>query len=156
METRAVTDDAAEIGPGSRVCMHFALHLPDGTEVESSFDGEPLCFAIGDGTLIEGLELALYGLRAGQEQELIIPPESGFGYRDPENVHSLPRTDFEGHDQLRAGMIIGFTTPSGEEVAGAVIELDDDTVKVDFNHPLAGREIGFRVRILEVGPAARD
>ena len=72
--------DALTIGPGSEVLMHFTLSLADGTVADSTRDGEPLRFVMGDGTLIEGLELVLYGLKAGDRQCLSIVPRDGFGF----------------------------------------------------------------------------
>jgi FKBP-type peptidyl-prolyl cis-trans isomerase SlpA len=142
--------DEKVIRPQSRVVMHFSLTLEDGTIAESTFDSDPLEFVMGDGTLIEGLELALYGLKPGDHQRLTMQPQDAFGFPDPENVHIMPRSEFTADMEIEPGLIIGFTTPSGEEIPGAVLEVHDDEVKVDFNHPLAGHELVFDVEILEV------
>lgn len=142
------------IEPGSEVQMHFSIELEDGTVAETSFGGEPIRFVMGDGTLIQGLELALYGLKAGDEQSLRIDAETAFGHRDQEAIQTLPRDDFPPDMALEPGLIIGFTTPTGEELPGAVLEVDSDEITVDFNHPLAGHEIKFDVRILDVRNAA--
>ncbi len=144
--------EALTIGPGSEVLMHFTLSLADGTLADSTREGEPLRFIMGDGTLIEGLELVLYGLKKGDRQCLSIEPRDAFGFPDEENVHTMPRNEFPADMQLETGLIIGFTTPSGEEVPGAIKEIRHDEVVVDFNHPLAGNEIIFDVEILEVKP----
>ena len=144
--------EALTIGPGSEVLMHFTLSLADGTVADSTDEGEPLQFVMGDGTLIEGLELVLYGLKKGDRQCLSIEPRDAFGFPDEENIHTMPRSEFPAEMQLEAGLIISFTTPSGEEVPGAIRELKDDEVVVDFNHPLAGNEIIFDVEILEIKP----
>jgi len=144
--------ESLSIGPGSEVLMHFTLSLADGTVADSSREGEPLRFVMGDGTLIEGLELVLYGLKKGDRQTLSIEPRDAFGYPDPDNVHTLPRADFPPEIGLEEGQIIGFSTPSGEEVPGAIRAIVDDHVEVDFNHPLAGHEIIFEVEILEIRP----
>ena len=81
------------IDVGSTVTLHLALTLEDGTVAESTFDDEPLTFTMGDGTLVRGLELGLYGLRPGDTQRLTLHPEQAFGLRDPDKVHRLPRTD---------------------------------------------------------------
>lgn len=160
------------IGYGSNVRMHFSITLEDGTVADSSradgslraegslhADGssheesEPLEFSIGDGSLIEGLEMALMGLKAGDTQTLRIGPELGFGFHDEDNVHAMARSEFASDMQLAPGVIIGFDTPSGVEVPGTIVEVGDDQVKVDFNHPLAGHEITFEVEILSVQPA---
>lgn len=141
---------APAIAPGSRVTLHYAITLEDGTVADSSYGTEPLQCVIGDGTLLSGLERALYGLTAGQHQRLRIPPAEGFGERDADNIHDLPRGDFAPEMQLAPGVIIGFATPSGAEVPGMVREVGDEMVKVDFNHPLAGHEITFDVDILAI------
>ena len=144
--------EALTIGPGSEVLMHFTLSLADGTVADSTREGEPLRFVMGDGSLIEGLELVLYGLKQGDRQCLSIEPRDAFGFPDEENIHTMPRSEFPENIQLEVGQIIGFTTPSGEEVPGAIMEIKDEEVVVDFNHPLAGHEVIFDVEILEVKP----
>jgi len=137
------------ISPGSTVTLHLSLTLQDGMVAESTFDDEPLTFTMGDGTLVAGLELGLYGLRAGATQRLELYPEQAFGLRDPDKVHELPRTDFAA-GLLEPGNIIGFDTPEGEELSGTIVSIGDTTVEVDFNHPLAGRVIIFDVEIIDV------
>lgn len=135
---------------GSRVVMHFSLRLADGMLVESSFDDEPVSFVVGDGSLDKGLELAIIGLRADDEQTLTLMPGQAFGTRDAEALQTVPRGQFPADMALEPGMIIGFSSEDGTELAGAVVEVDDERVQVDFNHPLAGREIVFQVKILKV------
>lgn len=138
------------ISPGSTVTLHLSLALEDDTVVESTFDDEPLTFTMGDGTLVEGLELGLYGLKAGATQRLVLQPEQAFGLHDPDKRHLLARADFSAELQLEPGVIIGFDTPSGEELSGTIVSLTDETVNVDFNHPLAGRVVVFEVEIIAV------
>ena len=139
-----------QITIGSRVTMHFALRLADGTVADSSFDNEPLSFVVGDGALDKGLELALIGLGAGDCQTLTLMPGQAFGVRDAAALQWFERDQFPSDIALEKGQIIGFTGQAGEDVAGAVIEMQDQRVRVDFNHPLAGREIEFEVEILSV------
>jgi FKBP-type peptidyl-prolyl cis-trans isomerase SlpA len=144
------------ISPESIVTLHLSLTLEDGTVAESTFDDAPLTFTLGDGTLVEGLELGLYGLRAGDTQRLSLFPEQAYGLRDPEKIHFLPRTDFPADMALEPGCVIGFDTPEGEELAGMVVAAEGDAVEVDFNHPLAGHVVIFDVEIVEVVLAATD
>jgi len=141
------------IGAGCEVTMHFTLALEDGTIADASVDGEPMTFVIGDGTLIQGLEMVLYGLKNGEKQSLSIDPRDTFGFPEDENIHTLARTEFPDELNIEEGMIIGFSTPSGEEIPGAIMEIKDDEVKVDFNHPLAGHEVVFSVEIVDIKPA---
>jgi len=141
------------ISPESTVTLHLSLALEDGTVAESTFEDEPLTFTMGDGTLEEGLELGLYGLTAGNTQRLVLEPGQAFGLHDPARLHQLSRSEFPPGLELEPGVIIGFDTPSGEELPGTIVSLTDDMVDVDFNHPLAGRVIVFEVKIITVVPA---
>ena len=139
-----------QITIGSKVTMHFALRLTDGTVADSSFDDEPVSFVVGDGALDKGLELALIGLRPGDRQSLTLMPGQAFGTRDDAALQWVDRDSFPADMALEEGQIIGFTGQAREDIAGAIIELQDRRVRVDFNHPLAGREIEFEVEILSV------
>ena len=144
------------ISPASTVTLHLSLMLKDGTVAESTLDDEPLTFTMGDGSLAEGLELGLYGLRPGDTQRLELYPEQAFGLRDPGKVHQLQRADFAAELALEPGLVIGFDAPGGEELSGTIIAFDDATVEVDFNHPLAGRVVIFDVEIIAVVLAESD
>jgi FKBP-type peptidyl-prolyl cis-trans isomerase SlpA len=137
----------------SIVTLHHSLTLEDGTVAESTFGAEPLTFTMGDGTLVRGLELGLYGLVPGDVQRLELQPEQAFGLRDPANIHAVPRADFDPAIELEPGVIVGFETADGDELAGAILSLDADSVEVDFNHPLAGHTLVFDVEIIDVAPA---
>ena len=136
----------------STVTLHLSLSLEDGTVAESTFGGEPLTFTLGDGALDHGLELGLYGLVRGDKQCLTLDPGQAFGQRDPDRVHILPRDAFAADMALEPGVIIGFETEAGEELPGEVLVSDEQSVQVDFNHPLAGRTLIYEVDILDVVP----
>lgn len=145
----------SQIQPGSRVRLHVAIKLANGTVAESTFDDEPLELVIGDGTLVHGLEVALYGLRAGQRQTLTLAPVQAYGERDAEAVGWLPREQFPAGMILQPGALVGFVGPEGEEVAALVIAVEAERVQIDFNHPLAGKPIVFESEILCVEPPAQ-
>lgn len=142
----------SQIQPGSRVRLHLAIKLTDGTVAESTFNDEPLDIIIGDGTLVQGLEVALYGMRPGHTQSLTLHPSQAFGEHDPAAVGWLPREQFPADMQLVPGALVGFTGTGEEEVAALVIAVEDDRVQIDFNHPLAGKPIIFESEILSVEP----
>jgi FKBP-type peptidyl-prolyl cis-trans isomerase SlpA len=142
------------VSPGSTVTLHLSLTLEDGRVAESTFEGEPFTFTMGEGVLAHGLELALYGLYPGDTQRLELSPEQVFGHRDPANIHRLPRSVFTEDLHIEPGVVVGFETPDGDEVGGAILALHGDSVEVDFNHPLAGHVITFDVEIIDVVPPA--
>jgi FKBP-type peptidyl-prolyl cis-trans isomerase SlpA len=138
------------IQPGSKVTMHFTIRATDGTVMESSVDQEPQTFVMGDGSLLEGFELALVSLKAGDRQTITLRPDQAYGPRDPDAVAVLPRAHFPDDLAIEPGVMVGFTTAEGHLVPGRVLNLQGDAVEVDFNHPLAGQDVVLEVEILEV------
>ncbi|MCP4077260.1 MAG: peptidylprolyl isomerase [Gammaproteobacteria bacterium] len=134
----------------SIVTLHHKLGLTDGSVLEDTFDGEPLTYHLGSGELAEGLELSLIDLEEGDEQTLDIGPDLAFGFPVDDMIHSLPRNEFNPDLELQPGLIIEFSTPTGETVPGTILEFDDASVKVDFNHPLAGQTIRYSVKIVAI------
>ena len=139
-----------EILPGGHVILHLSIHLEDGTEALSTFGEEPVELQMGDGTLQPGLELAIYGLKAGDTQTLALMPEQAYGLRDPALIQQMPLSDFDGGFTPEKGQIVAFSLPDGEEAPGMILGVEHGRVEVDFNHPLAGHEITFKVEILDV------
>jgi FKBP-type peptidyl-prolyl cis-trans isomerase SlpA len=140
-------------GPGTRVTLHFALRLVDGKVIDSNFEREPATFTVGDGNLLQGFEKAMIGLQEGDRKILTIKPEDGFGQRNPNNVQEIARNQFGSDIELEEGLMLSFADAQKTELPGVVKRFNDDVVIVDFNHPLAGRDILFEVAILNIEPA---
>ena len=138
------------IDQGTKVTMSFSLALENGELIDSNFDTQPATFILGDGNLLPGFEAPLQGLKAGDHGEFVISPENAFGQRNPENMQQIARDNFD-QESLNIGNVLSFQNGEGE-LPGVVIEIGDDLVSVDFNHPLAGRSIIFKVEIVEVSP----
>ena len=139
------------IGPGTRVRLHFSIHLATGEEVDTTRRGKPAVFVVGDGNLPGGFEKALCGLRPGDDERIPIAPTDGFGLREIKNIRTLARADFPNADDLLPGMMIAFAAAgSTGELPGVVTRVSTEVVEVDFNHPLAGRDLVFDVTILGV------
>jgi len=138
------------IRPGSRVSLHLQIHLADGTEVLSSFSEDAIELTLGDGTLVPGLDELLIGLHAGADARFLADGSKLYGPRDELNIHWLPRSDFPPDMDLARGQIVAFQSPGGQEIAGLLLDMDGEQVQVDFNHPLAGRSLQIRARIISV------
>lgn len=137
------------IGAGKRVALHFSISLADGQLIDTTRERpEPAEFTVGDGSLLPGFEQSIFGLRAGDRRSVFIDAKRGFGEWNPDNQQVFTRVQFSGME-LEEGMIISFTDKSGE-LPGVVKAYDDETVTVDFNHPLAGRDLMFEVDIIRV------
>jgi FKBP-type peptidyl-prolyl cis-trans isomerase SlpA len=140
----------SKIQTDSRVSLFYQLLLEDGTEVESNLGEEALTLDMGDGTLTQGMEMALIGHSAGDSIEVLLTPEQGYGYANEENVHNMPLSDFPADLVPEAGQVIAFDGPDEEEIIGTIIEIKGDDVSVDFGHPLAGRNFIFKADIVKV------
>ena len=140
----------SQIERNSLVTIFYRLGLPNGDVLEENFDDEPMTVQLGCGEMAEGLELALLGLREGDEQTIDIGPDLAFGYVDETLFRVLPRAEFDPTLELEAGLIIEFTTDEGQTLPGTIIGFDDDEVHVDLNHPLAGQTVRYSVKIVAV------
>lgn len=138
------------VGPGKRVSLHFTVSLAGGDVLDSTADrGEPPTFVYGDGSLLPGFEEAILGMQAGEQGRFLLSPAQAFGERNEDNVQHFPRHQF-GEQLLEPGMVMHFADASGAELPGVISELLPNVVVVDFNHPLAGRELVFEVDIVRV------
>jgi len=144
----------AVIDKGAVVTFHYTLTIPSQEHVaDSSRDAEPAVITIGEGELIEGLESRMLGLKAGDQRQFEIPCMEAYGPSEQERILSIPLTEFPDDMDVEAGNVIGFTTPSGEELAGVVLKHEDDKAVIDFSHPLAGYDLLFDIEILKVETA---
>jgi FKBP-type peptidyl-prolyl cis-trans isomerase SlpA len=146
----------SQIARNSLVTLYYRLGLPNGDVLEENFDDEPMTVQLGRGEMAEGLELALIGLREGQEDSVDIQPELAFGYIDENLFRTIPRVEFDPDIELEPGLIVEFTTDSGDTLPGTIIALDGDEVRVDLNHPLAGQTVRYSVRIVSVDNGEED
>ncbi len=135
---------------GSAVILHYTLSLPDGTVVETSSGEEPAVVVIGHGDLLPAVESRLLGMRAGERARFEIPSHEAYGPSVEPQLQVLARDDFPLDMPVKPGMVIGFETPSGEEVPGTIKEVSDQEVIVDFAHPLAGHDLIVEVEIMSV------
>jgi len=141
-----------KIDQETRVELNFALKLDDGQVVDSNFSRPPVSFEVGDGKLLPGFESRLFGMSAGEEASFLIPANDAFGPYNEENVQVFDRDQFSEQDSLELGLVLNFVDAANGEVPGVVKEIVEDKVYVDFNHPLAGRDLTFEVKIHNVQP----
>ena len=134
------------IGPGTRVTLKFSLSLIDGQTIDQV---DKASFVVGDGSLLPGFESAIFGMRKGESASLDIEAKNGFGDPNEDNVHKMKKINFEDMD-LVEGLVVSFKDGEGNGLPGVVKEIDGDLVTVDFNHPLAGKDLLFQVEIFSV------
>lgn len=133
------------------VTMEYSLCLEDGTCIDSSDGKAPHVYLHGAGNIVPGLEVALAGHSEGAELDVKVLPTSGYGRRNEELVHKVPRVKFPP-GEIKLGMRFHGEGEQGPAVL-RVIGLHNDDVTVDSNHPLAGKILVFSVKVLNVRPA---
>ena len=137
------------------VSLDYTLHV-GGEVLDTSVGDEPIQFIQGRGHIIPGLEKALYGMRPGDEKEVILQPQDGYGEYDPEAQATLDRSDVKGTDELVVDEEIEIEDDEGNVNLARIVKLEGDQVLLDYNHPLAGKELAFTVAVVDLRPASED
>lgn len=139
------------------VTMHYHLtNTDDGQVLDSSQGGDPLTYLHGSGTIIPGLEQALDGLDVGAAKTVQVTPADAYGEYDEDMVQTLPRTDFDGIDNLEVGMRLQAQDQDGNEFVVHIASIEGDEVVIDGNHPLAGVPLTFEIEIVAVRDATTE
>ena len=137
------------VGAGKKVSIDYVLTI-DGQKIDSSKQGEPLEYTQGRGQLIPGLEKELEGMKAGDKKSVNVSPEEGYGVRNEEAIKEIPRSDLPANLPLEPGKMLRVSTPEGQSFPAVIKEVKKDSVVLDFNHPLAGKELHFDVTVVSV------
>jgi FKBP-type peptidyl-prolyl cis-trans isomerase SlyD len=139
------------------VSLDYTLRLDDDEVVDTSEGREPLEYIHGHGNIIPGLERELEGMSVGEAREVVIEPADAYGDTDPDNYQAVPRSAFPPDMDLEPDMTLGMRDrDTGEVLQASVVEIRDDSVLLDFNHPLAGETLHFDVHIADLRPATED
>jgi FKBP-type peptidyl-prolyl cis-trans isomerase SlyD len=144
------------IKDGIVVGMDYTLRLDDGQVIDSSDGREPLEFLQGRGQIISGLEQALYGMTIGDKKSVKVAPADGYGEADPNAMEMVSQDVFPSDLKLKVGMRLNMRDPSGNVFAAYVASIGPNGVLLDFNHPLAGEELHFDVKIASLRPASPE
>jgi FKBP-type peptidyl-prolyl cis-trans isomerase SlyD len=134
---------------GQVVGMEYTLHV-DGEILDSSEGHGPLEFLHGSGNIIPGLERELYGMAIGESKKVVIAPVDGYGEVDPNALVHVPRSQFPENIPMVEGTEIQVNDQQGNEMMARIDHVEEDSVRLDFNHPLAGKELKFDVKIVSL------
>lgn len=145
-----------QIADGTVVHFHYTLTNGSGEVLDSSEGGEAFVYLHGAGNIIGGLERAMLGRGAGERFTVDIAPEDAYGLRDDELVQTVPREAFGGVEELEPGMRFQARSESGAAQVVVVTAVDEQSVTVDGNHPLAGVALTFAVEITGVREATEE
>ncbi len=135
---------------GSTVVMHFTIKLSDNSIAETTKKTSPARFVLTEASLNDPVESALVGKKPGEKIRVQLAPEQGYGPVLSENIHHVERYKFPQETIPQPGDIFSFDKPNGESLTGVVVSIEDEHVVVDFNHPLAGKDLLCEMEILEV------
>lgn len=138
------------ITAGSKVKIHYTLKV-ENEIIDSSAGRDPLEYQQGQGMLVPGVEAGLEGAKPGDKKKLTIPAKDGYGEADPAMVITAPREAFAQMPDLKVGATVRASGPEGEFRA-IVVEIAEAEVKLDLNHPLAGKTLDFDIEVVAVEP----
>ena len=137
------------------VQMSYKGTLVDGTVFSQSEEGKPLEFLVGGGTIIPTLEKGMLGMKVGEKRTIQVKGAEAYGEYDKTAVQRMPRKQLPKDLELKVGGQYQFNSPGGPIVV-SVTALDDATVTLDFNHPLAGKDLTFEVTVVKIRAATKD
>ena len=133
---------------GKKVKIEYTLYV-GGEVFDTSKGSEPLEYMHGSGQIIPGLERALEGLKSGDEKKVHVGPDDAYGPIQPQAILQVPREQIQ-EENLEVGMILSARNAEGQTMQGIVTGFDETAVTVDFNHPLAGKELYFEITIVDI------
>ncbi|MDA8127786.1 MAG: FKBP-type peptidyl-prolyl cis-trans isomerase [Betaproteobacteria bacterium] len=145
------------VSPGDTLELRYALRVRGGDDdIVSNFDdATPETVTLGDGTLAPTLEEWLVDLAPGERHVFLLEPWQAFGLGQPELIQTLRKSDLPEDMKLAVDELVEFSMPNGQTLAGRILEIGDEAVKVDFNHPLADLSIEFEVEIERILPVTQ-
>ena len=135
---------------GDKVAVHYTGSLNDETVFDSSVDREPLEFTLGMGQMIAGFEKAVVGMDIGQSKVVTIPSDDAYGDYDEDMVRILPRCDFPEGGVPALGQQFRVRQEDGKSLIVTVVEIDDEKVTLDANHPMAGQDLTFDITLVSI------
>ncbi|WP_022665585.1 FKBP-type peptidyl-prolyl cis-trans isomerase [Desulfospira joergensenii] len=146
------------IKSGDTIAVDYTGKLENGDIFDSSEGREPLTFTVGAGMLIPGFDTAVVGMKKGESKTVTIPPEQGYGPKSEEAFVDIPRVHIPDEIPLEVGLELQLQDPNGRPVPARVMEISEESVKMDINHFLAGQTLEFDITIAQTGlePPAQD
>jgi len=151
----ATNDTLMNIRDDLVVSLDYTLKV-DGALIDTSENSQPIQFIQGQGHVIPGLERQLYGMTIGESKLLVIPPAEGYGEIDDDAYTNVTRSQFPSDIPLEIGVALQLRDQRGEELNATIAEINQETVRLNFNHPLAGKELNFSVKVVDLREATQE
>ena len=141
----------AQVKKGDRVKFNYSLTLKDGRVFESNMGQASLEITVGKGKAIKGLENGLVGMSPGQTKTVVVKPVEGYGQKDPALLWTLPAAELPAGTNAVIDTEVAFARADGTRIEGRITKIEGETVTVDGNHPLAGRNLTFEIKLVSIG-----
>ncbi len=141
----------AEAKKGDRVKVHYTGKLEDGSVFDSSREREPLEFELGGGMMIKGFDTAVTGMQVGESKTAEIPAGEAYGEHNAEMVIEVPKAQLPPDLKPEVGQQLGMQQPNGQSVPVRVTQVKEESIEIDANHPLAGKDLIFELELVEIG-----
>ena len=136
---------------GDKIKVDYEGKLDDGTVFDSSEKhGQPLEFEAGSGKVIKGFDEAVIGMEKDEEKEIKLPPEQAYGKPNDQLVKKVPKDQFPPNVELKPGLMLALKAPNGMQMPAKIKEVSDTEVTMDLNHPLAGKTLNFKIKIVGI------
>tara|TARA_R100000315_G_C5184436_1_gene107193 strand:- start:199 stop:627 length:429 start_codon:yes stop_codon:yes gene_type:complete len=136
---------------GQKVNVHYVGTLKDGTEFDSSRKrGNPLSFTLGSGQILPAFEKAVQTMDIGERKTFSLTATEAYGEVLAEAIQSVPKTSFSDQVKLEVGEMVSGQTPNGNPIQAKISSVEEETITLDFNHPLAGKDLSFEVELLSI------
>ncbi|AKP52741.1 FKBP-type peptidyl-prolyl cis-trans isomerase [Cyclobacterium amurskyense] len=135
---------------GNTVKVHYTGKLKDGTIFDSSQDREPLEFVLGDGKMIKGFDVAVEGMKVGDDKSVTIPTDDAYGPKREDMMLDVPLDQVPAEIKPEVGMDLSIQNQQGQPTPVKVVHIDDTKITLDANHPLAGEDLVFEIKLVEV------
>ncbi len=139
-----------QVKSGDTVKVHYHGKLTDGTTFDSSEGREPLEFEVGSGSVIAGFDSGVTGMSVGEKKTINIPVDDAYGQKQEDLFMEFPRDRFPEDVEPEAGMQLNMSNGAGQDFPVIIREVNDDTVILDANHPLAGEDLTFDLELVEI------
>ncbi len=139
-----------KITEGATVEVHYTGKLEDGTIFDSSLEREPLKFTLGQGKLIPGFETGILDMAVNDKKIIFIPSDQAYGQRQDEMMHEVKKSQLPQESKPEVGMPLSSQGPDGQEMHFIITEIKEESIIVDGNHPLAGKDLTFEIEVLSI------
>ncbi|HKL14939.1 MAG TPA: peptidylprolyl isomerase [Balneolaceae bacterium] len=140
----------SKVKDGNTVKVHYTGTLKDGSVFDTSAEREPLEFKLGEGQLIPGFEKAVIGMEEGESTKIDIPVEEAYGEAREDLIINVPKDQLPEDVEPEVGMQLQVNQPDGQPVPVRIAEITDEELKLDANHPLAGKDLSFEIEVVEI------